>query len=72
MNPSTGKVIGQISGATENDIDVAVRAAQKASATTWGLHCPGSERGRLMYKLAELIEANAEELAALETLDTGK
>jgi aldehyde dehydrogenase (NAD+) len=35
------------------------------------LKCPGVQRGKLLYKLAELIEANADELAALEAIDIG-
>lgn len=70
-NPSSGQVIGKISAGSEKDVDIAVAAAQKAFKTTWGLHTPGAERGRLLNKLADLIEENAEELAALETLDTG-
>jgi aldehyde dehydrogenase (NAD+) len=35
------------------------------------LNCPGVQRGKLLFKLADLIEENADELAALETLDNG-
>lgn len=48
------------------------QAAQKAYDTVWGLNTPGSERGRLLCKLADLMEENAEELAALESLNNGK
>ena len=40
--------------------------------TVWGLNTPGAQRGILLLKLAELIEKNKEELAALEALDNGK
>ena len=40
--------------------------------TVWGLNTPGAKRGELLYKLAELVEKNKEELAALEALDNGK
>ena len=40
--------------------------------TTWGLKTPGHERGRLLRKLADLIEQNIHELAALEAMDGGK
>lgn len=43
----------------------------QAFKTTWGLHCPGSARGKLLAKLADLMEAHTEELAALEALDVG-
>ena len=39
--------------------------------TTWGLHCPGTARGKLLAKLADIMEAHTEELAALEALDVG-
>lgn len=64
-------MVGHVSAANEKDVDIAVAAAQKAFTTTWGLHMSGAERGRLMNKLADLIDENAEELAALETLDSG-
>jgi len=72
VNPSNGKVITKISEGTRKDVDLAVAAAQKAFDTVWGLKTPGFERGKLLIKLAELIEANADELAAIETLDNGK
>ena len=43
----------------------------QAFKTTWGLHCPGVVRGRLLYKLADLIEEHIDEFAALEALDVG-
>jgi acyl-CoA reductase-like NAD-dependent aldehyde dehydrogenase len=44
----------------------------KAYKTSWGLKCPGSVRGKLLNKLADLIEANIDEFAALEALDVGE
>lgn len=55
----------------KKDVDLAVKAAQKAFETTWGLNCPGYERGRLLMKLATLMEDHADELAAIECLDNG-
>ncbi|KAF8626918.1 hypothetical protein AX15_004631, partial [Amanita polypyramis BW_CC] len=72
VNPSTGKVITQISEATAKDVDLAVEAAQKAFETTWGLNTPGNVRAQLLQKLAQLTEEHKEELAALEALDNGK
>lgn len=54
------------------DIDVAVAAARKAFNTTWGKNVTGWERSRLLNKLADLIERDAQELAELETLNNGK
>ncbi|GAW05146.1 Aldehyde dehydrogenase [Lentinula edodes] len=71
FNPSTGKVITQVSEGTAKDIDLAVAAARNAFNTTWGLKVPGSARGQLLYKLATLMEESLEELAAIEALDNG-
>ena len=57
---------------SEKDIDVAVAAARKAVKTTWGKNVTGFERSRLINKLADLIERDAQELAELETLNNGK
>ena len=53
-------------------MDIAVEAAQKAFDTTWGLNTPGSDRADLLWKLAQLMERDKLELAALEALDNGK
>jgi len=72
VNPSTEEVIGEVAAANEKDVDIAVEAAQKAYDTVWGVRCPGSERAKLLLKLALAIEANADELAAIESADNGK
>ncbi|KAI0791845.1 aldehyde dehydrogenase [Abortiporus biennis] len=72
INPSTGKVITKISEGTPEDIDIAVKAAHHAFDTVWGLNTPGAKRGALLNKLASLMEAHFDELAALEALDNGK
>ncbi|KAF7790303.1 hypothetical protein EIP86_001257 [Pleurotus ostreatoroseus] len=72
LNPTNDKVIAQVSEGNTKDLDVAVQAAQKAFETTWGLNCPGYERGRLLYKLADLIEQHGDEFAAVEALNVGK
>lgn len=72
INPSTGKEIGQVAEASAKDVDVAVKAAREAFETTWGENTPGDARGRLLLKLADLVEANIDELAAIESLDNGK
>ncbi|EIM91726.1 aldehyde dehydrogenase [Stereum hirsutum FP-91666 SS1] len=72
IDPTNGKVITSVSEATSADVDRAVSAAQKAFDTVWGLNAPGSYRGKLMHRLAELMDEKKEELAALEALDVGK
>ncbi len=72
INPTTGDVICRVAEGDKADVDKAVAAARKAlESKPWRLMAP-AERGRLLYKLADLIEKNAKELAALETLDNGK
>jgi len=72
FNPSTDKIIAKISEASAADVDRAVQAAQKAFQTSWGLKVPGCERGKLLMKLADLIERDMDEIAAIESLDNGK
>ncbi|PPR03693.1 hypothetical protein CVT24_007414 [Panaeolus cyanescens] len=72
FNPATGQLITTVAAGGPKDIDAAVDAAQKAFKTSWGLHTPGTVRGKLLNKLADLLEKNLEAFAALESLDTGK
>lgn len=69
LNPHDATLITAIAAAEAEDVDRAVAAAQRAFPA-WS-RMAAAERGRLLLKLADLIEANAEELAQLETLDTG-
>jgi phenylacetaldehyde dehydrogenase len=71
LNPSTGELIANVASAGDVDVDRAVAAARKAFEGPWSKVKP-DERTRLLLKLADLIEANAEELALLETLDVGR
>jgi aldehyde dehydrogenase (NAD+) len=70
-NPATGQPICDVAEGDKADIDLAVKAARKALTGPWGKMTAG-ERGRLIGKLADAVEKNAAELAALETLDNGK
>lgn len=72
VDPSTGKVIAVVSEAGPEDVDKAVKAARQAFENGPWKKMSASERGRLIYKLADLIEAHKEEFAQLETLDNGK
>ncbi|KAL2106117.1 hypothetical protein VUR80DRAFT_7255 [Thermomyces stellatus] len=71
INPSTEEVICSVCEATAKDVDTAVAAARKAFNGEWRQTTP-QERGRLLLKLADLVEANKELLAAVESLDNGK
>jgi aldehyde dehydrogenase (NAD+) len=69
MSPADGSLITRIAAAEADDVDLAVAAAQRAFPAWAALS--GAERGRLLLKLADAIEANGEELAQLESRDTG-
>src|SRR5271169_4854877 len=72
-NPATGEVLAHVAEGDKEDINRAVAAARAAfqKGSPWKKMTP-SERGRLMWKLAELLERRAEEFAQLESLDQGK
>jgi phenylacetaldehyde dehydrogenase len=71
-NPATGEVLARVAEGGKEDIDRAVKAARSAfEMGSWHRATP-SERGRLIWKLADLIEEHLEEFAELETLDNGK
>ena len=71
-NPATGEVLAQVAEGDRADIDVAVKAARKAFDSGPWSRLTASERGRLVWKLADLLEQHIEEFATLETLDNGK
>jgi phenylacetaldehyde dehydrogenase len=71
-DPSTGEVLAQVAEGDRADIDLAVKAARKAfDDGPWRKMTP-SERGRLIWKLGDLIDQHLEEFAFLESLDNGK
>jgi aldehyde dehydrogenase (NAD+) len=72
VNPSTGDAICQVAEGDKADVDLAVKAARKAFEEGPWPRMSAAERGRLLNKLADAIETNREELAALESLDNGK
>jgi aldehyde dehydrogenase (NAD+) len=74
INPATGEVLTRIVEASAADVDRAVAAARRAfdgESGTWR-KMPASERGRLIWQLADLVAQHIDELAELETLDNGK
>ncbi|KAK7750154.1 mitochondrial aldehyde dehydrogenase [Diatrype stigma] len=72
IDPATEKVIASVQAAGEEDVDAAVRAAHAAlKHDSWKL-LPSSDRGALMYKLADLIEQNSETFATIDAWDNGK
>lgn len=72
INPYTGRVWAQVPKAGEQDIDAAVRAAREAfDDGPWG-RMTGTQRARLIRRLAELMEENADLIASVESTDNGK
>jgi len=72
LNPATEEVLALIAEGDKADVDEAVKAARKAfEEGPWSKMGP-HERARYLFKIADLIEQNADELAELETLDNGK
>src|SRR6202035_2138251 len=73
-NPATGEVLTQIADASPADVDRAIQAARRAFEDRNGpwRKMSASERGRLIWRLADLLETNIDEFAELETLDNGK
>jgi len=71
INPATGDTLLEVAEGDAPDIDLAVQAARRAFEGPWG-KMSASERGRALWKLGDLISAKTQELAQLETLDTGK
>src|SRR3954470_904570 len=70
-NPATGATLAEVAEGDKADIDKAVAAARRAFEGAWS-KVSARDRGRMMYKLAQLIEARTGDLAALETADNGK
>ena len=73
-NPATGEVLTQVADGSSADVDRAVAAARKAfddRSSPWR-KMSASERGRLIWRLADLVEKYIDEFAELETLDNGK
>ena len=71
-NPATGEVLAHVAEGNSADVDKAVIAARKAFESGPWRTLTASERGRLIWKLADLLESHLEEFAQLESLDNGK
>ncbi len=71
IDPSTGQAIADVAQGGADDVERAVTAARAALEGKWG-SLPAAKRAGLLYRLADLLEQNAGELAELESLDNGK
>jgi aldehyde dehydrogenase (NAD+) len=74
FNPASGELLSRVAEASAEDVDLAVSAARVSLEDRNGpwRKMSASERGKLIWRLADLIEKNIEELAEIETLDNGK
>jgi aldehyde dehydrogenase (NAD+) len=72
VNPATGDEIARVAEGGPEDIDAAVEAARSAFELGAWRRLSGADRGKLLYRLADLVERHAEELAWLEALDCGR
>jgi aldehyde dehydrogenase (NAD+) len=72
INPATGETLCQVAEASAQDVDRAVKAARRALESGPWKTMDAADRGKLMFRLADLVEENAEELAVLESLNSGK
>ncbi|MGH7321396.1 MAG: aldehyde dehydrogenase family protein [Candidatus Rokuibacteriota bacterium] len=72
INPATEEESARVAKGDERDIDLAVQAARRAFDQGPWPKMPASERGRLLWRLADLIMANLDEMARLESINTGK
>jgi betaine-aldehyde dehydrogenase len=70
VNPADGSVLAEVEHATRDDVEAAVASASRGQAV-WG-NVPARERGRVLQRAVALLRARNDELARLETLDTGK
>lgn len=72
VNPATGEVLATIAAAQPDDVDTAIGAAKRAFHTAPWARINPTERGRTLYRIAQLIRDNLDELARLEARDVGK
>jgi aldehyde dehydrogenase (NAD+) len=72
LNPATGETIASVAEGGAEDVDKAVKAARRALESGPWSRMDAADRGRILFKLADAVEQNLEELAALETINCGK
>ncbi len=72
INPATGEPLTRVAEGDEADVDAAVRAARQAFEDSDWTKTDGRKRGRVLHRIADLLEERADELARLESMDNGK
>ncbi|HET7389040.1 MAG TPA: aldehyde dehydrogenase family protein [Nocardioidaceae bacterium] len=71
VNPATEEVLAEVSEASEEDVDLAVKAARRAHSRTWS-RMSGRERSKYLFRIARILAERSRELAVLESIDNGK
>ena len=71
INPANEETLAEISSASKEDVDLAVKAARKAYTNVWS-KMPASERAKYIYRIARLMQERAREFAVIESLESGK
>ncbi len=71
INPATEEIIGQAVAGSKEDVDLAVASASKAFYEVWR-DTDAHQKGKILYKIADLIEQNSEWLSYYESLNNGK
>jgi len=71
INPATEEVLAEVTDASAEDVDLAVKAARRAYTRVWS-KMSGRERSKYLYRIARIIQERSRELAVLESLDNGK
>src|SRR6188472_699926 len=71
ISPATEEVLAEISEASGEDVDLAVRAARRAYARVWS-RMSGRERSKYLFRIARILQERSRELAVLESIDNGK
>ncbi|XP_028556795.1 aldehyde dehydrogenase family 2 member C4-like [Dendrobium catenatum] len=72
IDPRTGEMVTQVAEGDKEDVDIAVKAAREAFDHGKWPRISGFERGRILFKLADLIDQHGEEIAMLDSIDAGK
>ena len=71
INPATEEVLAEVSEASAEDVDVAVKAARRAYTRVWS-RMPGRERSKYLFRIARILQERSREFAVLESIDNGK
>src|SRR3954465_12182574 len=71
INPAPEEVLAEVTDASEEDVDLAVRAARRAYTRVWS-RMPGRERAKYLFRIARIMQERSRELAVLESIDNGK